>query len=314
MLPIFTHDLARNLDLGCRPGRDSGVKHAARFNAEPVVRNAINPGRLRAFTDHLSRESMEAFQKAPWEAAKYCVHRETASGCQSVSENGFTCIYYKPTVTCLEGPTLFADDLESTIIGVNSTYDSAAAAFSVPLQCCYVSSESENGTMISHVAQPAAAAVEMKTRNESALVNCTNDYESTFVTHDCTHDSAAAAFTIPVESLEKTKRGKLSRKHQFESRRLVTRRGRGKRLCNRPSHNHPKSSIFTLKQWFTANISSPFPCAATKKLLATKSGLNIVQVSTWFINERKRVLKPLRVAAGLPQLRNRLGKNLSPVW
>ena len=97
------------------------------------------------------------------------------------------------------------------------------------------------------------------------------------------------------------------------SRSSLKSRGKKARRYNRPPHNHAKTSTFTLKEWFTANISSPFPCEDAKKQLAKKSGLSIVQVSTWFVNERKRVLKPLRAAAGLPQLRNRLGKEFLPV-
>ena len=82
---------------------------------------------------------------------------------------------------------------------------------------------------------------------------------------------------------------------------------------NRPEHNHAKSATDVLKHWFASNLSSPFPSEAIKAKLSDDSGLSVAQVSNWFVNHRKRVLKPLRAAAGLPQLRNRLGKEFATI-
>lgn len=88
-----------------------------------------------------------------------------------------------------------------------------------------------------------------------------------------------------------------------------------KRNFYRPKHNHSKVAVDVLKEWFMANINSPFPCNEVKNKLAESSGLDLKQVSTWLINERKRILKPLRIAAGRPPLRNRLGKDFAhPGW
>jgi len=85
------------------------------------------------------------------------------------------------------------------------------------------------------------------------------------------------------------------------------------RRMNRPEHNHAKSATDVLKHWFASNLSSPFPSEAIKAKLSDDSGLSVAQVSNWFVNHRKRVLKPLRTAAGLPQLRNRLGKEFAAI-
>jgi hypothetical protein len=85
------------------------------------------------------------------------------------------------------------------------------------------------------------------------------------------------------------------------------------RRMNRPEHNHAKSATDVLKHWFASNLASPFPSEVIKNKLADQSGLSIAQVSNWFVNHRKRVLKPLRTAAGLPQLRNRLGKEFPTI-
>jgi hypothetical protein len=78
----------------------------------------------------------------------------------------------------------------------------------------------------------------------------------------------------------------------------------------RPLHNHHKVSIEILKAWCEKNISMPFPSQCIKERLAIESGLTFTQISTWFINHRKRCTTPLRAAEGLPKLHNRLGRCL----
>jgi hypothetical protein len=69
-----------------------------------------------------------------------------------------------------------------------------------------------------------------------------------------------------------------------------------KRRINRPKHNHSKVATDILKQWFATHLTDPFPTDQEKQRLSEATQLSVTQISTWFINERKRVLKPLRLA------------------
>jgi hypothetical protein len=69
-----------------------------------------------------------------------------------------------------------------------------------------------------------------------------------------------------------------------------------KRRINRPKHNHSKVATDILKQWFATHLDDPFPTDQVKHALSKATQLTVQQISTWFINERKRVLKPLRLA------------------
>jgi len=77
----------------------------------------------------------------------------------------------------------------------------------------------------------------------------------------------------------------------------------GTRRVNRPEHNHNKEVTAILKSWYQAHQSAPWPTDDEKKDLSERSGLTIRQVSTWFINQRKRKLKPILQAQGLPLLK-----------
>jgi len=78
---------------------------------------------------------------------------------------------------------------------------------------------------------------------------------------------------------------------------------RGTRRVNRPLHNHPKHTTAMLKEWFKAHSEAPWPTDEEKKELSTRSGLPLRQVSTWFINHRKRNLKPILEAQGLKMVK-----------
>ena len=66
-----------------------------------------------------------------------------------------------------------------------------------------------------------------------------------------------------------------------------------KRACNRPEHNHSKIATDLFKAWFYANLEHPFPSDDVKADFADRTGLSFTQVTTWFVNARKRVWKPL---------------------
>jgi hypothetical protein len=53
---------------------------------------------------------------------------------------------------------------------------------------------------------------------------------------------------------------------------------------------------YTTQQWFAGHLDDPFPSDDEKVQLCAATNLTLTQISTWFINERKRVLKPLRLA------------------
>eukprot|EP00960_Hanusia_phi_P051934 761118-Hanusia_phi.AAC.2 len=67
-----------------------------------------------------------------------------------------------------------------------------------------------------------------------------------------------------------------------------------KRRVNRPKHNHSKIATDIFKQWFYEHLDYPFPSDELKASFADRTGLSYTQVSTWFINARKRVWKPLK--------------------
>ncbi|KAF1941389.1 hypothetical protein EJ02DRAFT_204639 [Clathrospora elynae] len=52
--------------------------------------------------------------------------------------------------------------------------------------------------------------------------------------------------------------------------------------------NLPKEATNLLKDWFSANRSSPYPTEDQKMELCNRTGLSLNQVSNWFINARRR--------------------------
>tara|TARA_Y100000389_G_scaffold128022_2_gene125390 strand:+ start:11675 stop:11875 length:201 start_codon:yes stop_codon:yes gene_type:complete len=51
---------------------------------------------------------------------------------------------------------------------------------------------------------------------------------------------------------------------------------------------HPKDINNFLKTWFYVNIHYPYPNKLMKKHLSLQTGLTIEQITTFYINERKR--------------------------
>ena len=53
----------------------------------------------------------------------------------------------------------------------------------------------------------------------------------------------------------------------------------------------PSGVTFILKNWIFKHLNNPYPTETQKRILANSTGLTIVQVSNWFINARRRLLK-----------------------
>ena len=83
-----------------------------------------------------------------------------------------------------------------------------------------------------------------------------------------------------------------------------------KRACNRPEHNHSKIATDLFKAWFYANLEHPFPSDDVKADFADRTGLSFTQVTTWFVNARKRVWKPLLHESR----RGRIEPNVGTAW
>ncbi|KAL1923509.1 uncharacterized protein VTP21DRAFT_8489 [Calcarisporiella thermophila] len=56
--------------------------------------------------------------------------------------------------------------------------------------------------------------------------------------------------------------------------------------------NLPRDSTAILRAWLDAHRSHPYPTEQEKRELAMKARLTLVQISNWFINARRRYLRP----------------------
>ncbi|TKX27187.1 homeobox KN domain-containing protein 1 [Elsinoe australis] len=56
----------------------------------------------------------------------------------------------------------------------------------------------------------------------------------------------------------------------------------------RKRSNLPKESTDIMKRWFEDHLDNPYPSEDEKKFFAQKAGINLTQVSNWFINHRRR--------------------------
>ncbi|SMY22603.1 unnamed protein product [Zymoseptoria tritici ST99CH_1A5] len=56
----------------------------------------------------------------------------------------------------------------------------------------------------------------------------------------------------------------------------------------RKRSNLPKQSTEIMKTWFDQNIANPYPSEEQKAIFANATGINLTQVSNWFINHRRR--------------------------
>jgi len=60
--------------------------------------------------------------------------------------------------------------------------------------------------------------------------------------------------------------------------------------------NLPKKSVQVLKRWLIENVAKPYPNEEQKNMLCESTGLGNAQLCNWFINARRRIIKPLTVA------------------
>ena len=60
------------------------------------------------------------------------------------------------------------------------------------------------------------------------------------------------------------------------------------RKVNRPQHNHSKEVAKAMREWFAANFDHPYPDQSVKARFALMGGLSVEQITSFFINERKR--------------------------
>ncbi|KAJ4176550.1 hypothetical protein NW767_015412 [Fusarium falciforme] len=58
--------------------------------------------------------------------------------------------------------------------------------------------------------------------------------------------------------------------------------------AQRPVSRHRRSSTKILKQWFTSHAAWPYPGQAEKEHLSHQTGMSVKQVTTWFVNARRR--------------------------
>jgi len=68
--------------------------------------------------------------------------------------------------------------------------------------------------------------------------------------------------------------------------------------------NLPKSATNLLKKWLFDHLFHPYPTEEEKSQLSLQTGLNLNQISNWFINARRRTLQPM-----LESVRNQQQEN-----
>jgi len=57
--------------------------------------------------------------------------------------------------------------------------------------------------------------------------------------------------------------------------------------------NLPKASTNILKKWLYDHLYHPYPTEEEKKVLESRTGMTLNQISNWFINARRRILQPM---------------------
>jgi len=67
----------------------------------------------------------------------------------------------------------------------------------------------------------------------------------------------------------------------------------------------PKEATDILKSWIMEHWENPYPDESTKQLLVDQTGLSRSQVVNWFINARRRLIKPMK-----PELEKRKAEKL----
>ena len=48
-----------------------------------------------------------------------------------------------------------------------------------------------------------------------------------------------------------------------------------------------------MRQWLFQHLMHPYPKESEKQVMASQTGLSLLQVNNWFINARRRVLQPI---------------------
>ncbi len=99
-------------------------------------------------------------------------------------------------------------------------------------------------------------------------------YASTYVSHTASGSSKGSRAG-----------GSVSR-----SKSRISSSGRERRV-NRPKHNHSRQAKEILRAWFYSHLhipGGPYPSEAVKDELAEQTGLTRIQISNFYINERKR--------------------------
>ena len=65
----------------------------------------------------------------------------------------------------------------------------------------------------------------------------------------------------------------------------------------RKKKNLPQKATKLLNEWFTQHLDNPYPTDEEKRMLSTRGGITIEQVTTWFANKRTRS----RAMRGIPK-------------
>jgi hypothetical protein len=68
------------------------------------------------------------------------------------------------------------------------------------------------------------------------------------------------------------------------------------RCDKRRSSRLPDAAVDALKKWLVDKLDNPYPSKDEKTDLARTTGLSVAQVNNWFINARRRFVKPLIAA------------------
>jgi hypothetical protein len=72
----------------------------------------------------------------------------------------------------------------------------------------------------------------------------------------------------------------------------------------------PLKSVYHLRSWFTANVSSPYPTLQEKKKLAAETNLSIKQINNFFTNTRRRFWQPFLRKVATAQAAKELQKSV----
>jgi len=67
-----------------------------------------------------------------------------------------------------------------------------------------------------------------------------------------------------------------------------------KNMLSKNPKTLPKEATEVLKNWILVHWENPYPDEATKQQLVEETGLNRSQVVNWFINARRRLIKPMK--------------------